>query len=122
MNFVDRYGRLQGIPALALLHPVAIGPLVLEIPDYGGGAGRFFMPESKRVGFVDGVIMVAGDDVIFVNRASGDAGNKALPDARTLTRPQRMRIFVPPVEAAYDGDRARIRRPDAEADAGLTVD
>src|SRR5208282_4079246 len=80
------------------------------------------MQESERVGLVDHVSVMPRDDVILVNGAFGDPGNKFLPNARTLTRAQGMRILVPVIEAAHHGYGAGIGRPHAEAGAGPTVD
>ena len=53
MDFVNRVRGAQGVAVGAILHPVVIGPLVVEIPDDRGGAGRFFVENAERVGFVD---------------------------------------------------------------------
>src|ERR1700693_87347 len=101
MDFIDRDGSLQGISAFALVHPVLIGPLVVEIPNHRSGARRFLVKESEWVCLVDHVM--PRNDVILVKGAFGDSGDKIFPDAGILTRTQRMRIFIPIVEAAYDG-------------------
>src|ERR1700690_655405 len=115
MDFVDGNGGLQGIPGLPVLHPLLIGPPVFEVPYHGGGARWFFMPQSEGVGLVDDVPVMMRNDMKFINRALGDAGDEALPDARAPTGAQRMRTRIPPVEAANDRHLAGVRRPHAEA-------
>src|ERR1700693_5981583 len=121
MNLIDGNRRMQGTLAFPLLHPVMIGPLVFEIPHQGGGAWRFLMQATEWVCLVHHMPVMPRNDVILVNGTLGDPGNKPLPNARTLASVQRMRIFVPPVEAANDGHGTRVRRPDAEVRAGLTL-
>jgi hypothetical protein len=53
VNFINGLWRAQGVAGGALLHPLAVVPLVVEIPHHGSGAGRLFVPDAERVGFVD---------------------------------------------------------------------
>ena len=53
MDFVDGLRGAQGVAGGAVLHPVVVGPLVVEVPDDRGGARRFFVEQAERVGFVD---------------------------------------------------------------------
>ena len=72
----------QGIATGALLHPVIVVPLVVEIPDDRGGARRFLVQQAERVGLVDAVSMAIRFDVEFIEGALGYAGDEAFPDAR----------------------------------------
>src|ERR1700730_5974688 len=122
MNLVDGDGRMQGISAIALLHPVLIGPLVFKIPHQRCRARWFLMQKSEWVRLVHHMPVMPRKDVKLIEGSFGNAGNEPLPNARTSDRIERMRIFVPPVKAANEADGARIWRPHAEVCAGLTVD
>src|SRR5579864_1545102 len=80
------------------------------------------MQKPERIGFIDLIPVVPRCDVILVNRTLVDAGNETFPNARILTRVQRMGIFVPAVEVADDRDGAGIRGPDTEVSTGVPVD
>src|ERR1700735_874849 len=121
MNLVDRNWSLQRISAFAILHPFMIRPLIVKIPNYRTGARRFFVEKSEWICFVDHMAVMPRNDVIFVQRTFGDAGDEILPDTGTLTRPQGMRIFVPIVEAAHHRYGGRIRGPHAKGGAGFAV-
>ncbi len=71
MDFVDCLRCAQGVAGGALLHPVVVVPLVVEIPDDRGGARRFLVQQAERVGFVDAVSVAVRFDVEFVERALG---------------------------------------------------
>src|ERR1700676_4883028 len=122
MDLIDGNRRMQGISALPVLHPVLIGPLVFEIPHQRGGARGFLMQESEWVCLVHHMPVMPRNDVELVKGSFGDARDEPLPKARTSTRIERMRIFVPCVEAANDGHGMGIRRPHAKVRAGLTAD
>ncbi len=47
VHLVDRHGAVQGIGPVAVGHPVAIFPGVVQVPDDGGGAGRAFQEKAK---------------------------------------------------------------------------
>ena len=82
MNFINGLRRAQRVAGGALLHPLAIAPLVVEIPHHGSGAGRLLVPDTERVGFVDLVAVTPRLDVKFVERAFGHARDEALPRCR----------------------------------------
>ena len=82
MHFVDRLRRTQRVAGRTPLHPLVVVPLVVEIPDDRGGAGRLFMQQAERVGFIDVVAVALRFDVKLVERAFGDTGDEAFPDAR----------------------------------------
>ena len=56
------------------------------------------MKNSKRIGLVADVSLVVRNDVILVQRAFADSGNKSFPDAGTPARLQRMGLRIPAVE------------------------
>src|SRR5262245_26805564 len=82
VDFINRYRRIQGASAAAFLHPLLIPPFVVEIPNDRTRARRRFGMKSKRVCFVDAVIMVTGYHMVFVNVPLSYVGNKSLPDSR----------------------------------------
>ena len=49
--------------------------------DDGSGLGRGLGVKRIRVGFLDGVVMVAGNDIVFIDVAGSDAINKTFPYA-----------------------------------------
>ena len=81
MHFVDGDGGIQGVMLLALFHPVLVAPIVAQVMDDRGGLGRGLGVKSKGVGFLDGIVMVAGNDIVFVDGAVAEAADKTFPDA-----------------------------------------
>src|SRR5580704_14384278 len=122
MDFVDGNRRMQGISPFAILHPVAISPLVVEIPQDRSGARRFLMPEAERVCFVDYESVVPRNDVKLINRTLDHSGDEPLPNARTLANTQGMGEGIPAIKAANHAYCARVRSPHAEACARLVAD
>ncbi len=122
MDFVDGNRCMQGISPFAILHPVMIGPLIFEIPYHGSGARRFFMQDPERVCLVDYESVVPRNDVKLINGSFGHSGDEPLPNARTLANPKGMGERIPPIKAANDAYRARVRSPHAEAGARLVAD
>src|SRR5579862_630442 len=114
MNFVNRLRRTQGIAPGALRHPILIGPLIVKIPNHRRGTRRLFTPDADRVSFIDAVSVAPGLDVKFVERASGYARNKTLPNAGVSARLKRIRLELPVIEVADDGHLAGIRSPHTE--------
>src|SRR5215468_6280614 len=94
-----------------MLHPVAVVPLVVEIPDNRRGAGRLLVKEAEGVSLVSAVAMVIRLDVKLVERPLAHAGHEAFPDAGTPTRPKYMSLRVPLIERANDGNFACVRSP-----------
>ena len=80
------------------------------------------MQESNRVGLINSMPMVMGEDMEFVERTFAHAGYKRFPDSRRPARTQRMRAMVPTVEAAYHINFARIGSPERKIDTRYTVD
>src|SRR6185437_607593 len=104
-----------GVGAPAVLHPLAITPLIREIPDDRGGARRLLGEEGIRVGLVHRVSAVARDDVVLVERPGADAVDESGPDAGGVrARFQAMTRGIPAVEFADYGNGGRVGRPDGE--------
>src|SRR5690606_19177756 len=121
VDLVDRDRRIRGVPAATLPHPLVVAPLVGEIPDDGGRAGRLLVAEADGVRLLDAVAVIPGLDVVLVEVPLSDAGNEALPDPGAPARPELVRGAVPAVELAHDRDLFRVGRPDGEVGAGDAV-
>ena len=80
------------------------------------------MKNAERIGLLAHMSLIVRNDVVLVQRAFADAGNKPFPDTRTAARQQRMRLRVPAVEIADHGNRAGVRRPNSEVGARLPPD
>jgi len=104
VDFVNRLRGAQRIVAGAVLHPVVVVPLVVEIPDHAGRARRFFVQKPEGIGLVDVVAVAARFDVKFVESAFGYAGDEAFPDTGTAARGEEVGVGAPVVEAADHGD------------------
>ena len=79
-------GARKELRAARFCHPVAVAPLVVEIPHHGSGARRLFVQEAERIGLVDLVAVTPRLDMKFVERAFGHAGDEAFPDAGGAAR------------------------------------
>src|SRR5574341_116115 len=122
MDFIDRHRRVEAVLLPPPLHPLAVAPLIREVPDNGGGPGRRLGGEGKGVGLVRLVIAAGGCDVILVARAGADAGDKSFPYAGAVPpHAQGMGPGSPAVEIPDDRDFLRIRGPDREVRSGDAV-
>src|ERR1700756_5865694 len=99
MHLVNGLGGAQRVAAGAVLHPVLVAPLVIEVPDDGGSAGRFFVQQAERVGLVDAVSVALRFDVELIERAARHSGEKSFPDAGRAARTQGIRLGSPLIEA-----------------------
>ncbi len=123
VEFVHGEGRPERIPGVPLLHPLVVAPVVSEVPDEGGGAGRRLPGKREGIALVAAVAVVTGYDVILVQSAVADAGDEPFPDARAVvTDGELMAVVVPAVEVADHRDPGRVRRPDREERAVRFVD
>ena len=106
---------------LAVVHPVLILPLVLQVPDDRGGIGRNFPEQCKGVAFLK-VAAILGVNMVLVQFSPADARDEAFPNPRTVpTGRKRMAVPVPVIEIPYDGNGLCIGRPNGEIDAPLAV-
>src|SRR5262249_55669616 len=82
-------------------------------------ARRSLAAERVRIGLVDPVIALVGDDVEFVQAARPRLRRAAFPDAGGVAdMAHRVRAGIPAVEVAHHRDRPRVRRPHRETHAG----
>ena len=79
------------------------------------------MQQANWVGFVDAVSVALRFDVEFIEFAAGHARDKTFPNARGTTRAKTMRLGIPAIKAAYDGNGTRVGRPHAEDGAGYAI-
>jgi hypothetical protein len=69
MDLVDRHGRVQSVARRAARHPVAVAPLVIQIPHDRRRFRRDFVKHAEGIGFVHLVIARARNDVVLVERS-----------------------------------------------------
>ncbi|CAB4958041.1 unannotated protein [freshwater metagenome] len=121
VHLVDRHGAGEVVRRVAPGGPLVVAPLVGRLVDDGVRLRRDLRPERERVR-VELERPVLGADLVLVGLAVADAGDEELPDAGRAERAHRVQAAVPAVELAYDGDRARVRRPHREGGAALAVE
>src|SRR5271154_3111001 len=121
VDFINGLRCSQGVAGATLLHPLAVVPLVVKIPDHGRGARRLLMHEAKGVSLVDLVAVSPRLDMKFVERTFRYTGDEAFPDTGRAPRSEQVRAWIPRVEAADYRNQARIRCPHAEHCSSLSV-
>ena len=62
VELVHGIGRLERIPRVPVLHPFVVAPLVREVPDHGGGAGRRLPGKREGIALFALVSAVTGHD------------------------------------------------------------
>src|SRR5579862_3333405 len=82
MDLVDGNRGMQRILFHPLLQPLAITPLIVEVPDHRSRTRRFFMQQPKRIRLVDDISVMMRNNVEFVNRTLTYSGDKAFPYSR----------------------------------------
>ncbi len=112
MDFIDRYGSIEGVGLASRFHPRFVTPVMFKVPDDGRGIRRLLGIHGKGIALIDTVSTMFGNDMILVDGTEADPRHKTFPDAGgILSDLQAMRCFVPIVEVANDGDLLRVRRP-----------
>ena len=111
---IDGHGGADGVllPAPGHIGPVLPG-VALYAPDLGAGGRPGLGVEGEGVRLQDGV-PVRADHAVFVDVAVLEAGDEEDPGL-VVPLPHGVRVAVPAVEIAHDGDLARVRSPDHEA-------
>jgi len=71
---LERAGNL-GLRDTASIHDQT---LIFKIPNYRTGTRRFFVEKPEWICFVDHMSVMPRNDVIFVQRTFGDAGDEIL--------------------------------------------
>ena len=122
VHFVERDRRVERVALAALLHPLAVGPLVsVERPDLRAGLGGRLVVHAERIGLVDAISVVARPDSILVDIADADAGDPAFPYPRLAVRLERRLRVVPAVEIADHRHAVGVGRPYREIRSVLSV-
>jgi len=84
---------------VAGFHPLLISPGIVEVPNPGGRPGGYFPEKREWVSFVDHVMVVLRDDMVFVESPFADSGNESFPDSRLVpSGAKRTDLRVPFVE------------------------
>jgi len=123
VELVDGNRRPEGVGLAPGTHPFRVVPGMIEVPDHGSRIRRSLRAERKRVRLVDPVAMVPGDDVVFVDGATAQAGDKTFPNAGTVFPDlQGMGCLVPVVEVAHDGNLLGVGSPQGEMSSGDAPD
>ena len=123
MHLVGRHRRVQSLARLAPGLPVGIAPLVAGQPDdHGTGGRRRLLGEAHRIAFQRLQGAARAEDLVFVDRAKGHAGDEYLPHARFDALAHRMPAAVPLIELAHHADALGVRRPHHEGDPVDAVD
>ena len=117
MHLVGRHGFVETIALMPLGHPLAVAPGIFHVPNDRRGLRRRLVEDGKRIGFIDPITEQAGNDMIFVERASRDIRKKTFPDSRLAARAQFVRAFLPIVEVADDENPLRVGCPNGKIDA-----
>ena len=121
VDFVNGNGAGQLLAQAARGHPLAVGPLVVEVPNHRGGFGRGFLPNAAGVGLVHSVAVLLGADVILVEGAWAQLRDETRPDAGLADGLQRMLRLAPIIEIAHDEHLLGVRRPHGKVRAAFTV-
>ena len=115
MHLVDRNGCRQVLPFRALRHPVSVCPRKLRRSGHDRpGSGRQFGLPRQRVRLPDKRCAIGIHDGVFVDFAGPKIGNKQLPCSGLRAEPHRVAAWIPGIEAADDGNAARVRGPRCE--------
>src|SRR5947208_1562890 len=94
-------GRVQRVGLAALLHPLGIAPLILQIPNDRRGPRSFFVQQPNRVRLIDTKPWIPRLDVKLVQSSLRCARDEAFPDAGRSARAELVRSGIPPIEAAH---------------------
>ena len=86
VQLVNRDRRAQRMFLPALLHPLLIAPLVVQIPNTRRRSRRLLVVKTYRVGLVSDVSMLPRTDVILVQCSFADAGDESFPYPGTPPR------------------------------------
>ena len=117
VHLVDRIGASSAVRARRALHPVAVAPGVVEVPDDRGGRRRQLAAEAVGVGLVDAVAAAAARRSGTCSASPCEAGDEPLPDPRVPRGRERGGARAPALEVADHMDARRVRGPDGEVDA-----
>ena len=119
VHLVHRHRPVQGVPALALVHPLRVAPRVgVEVGDRGSGARLVGLEgERHRVGLEREQPAVPSDDLVLVARAESHPGDEQLPEPVARVQAHRLTSPVPAVPVADHADPPRVGSPHHEAHA-----
>ncbi len=117
VHLVDR-NRLGALIGLACARPGAILPFVADLAMHDrGGFGRHLRGEPHRIRFQRLKVPVSADDLVLVELALRDSGDKDLPHAGGTAPTHRVAPPVPGIEMADHRNPPRVGRPDGKGGA-----
>src|SRR5665213_2445198 len=115
MHLVDRERRVRRLPFGPLRAPFIVRPAERRrVVDHRRGGGRRLRPPGDGVGLHRQRSAIGAEELVFVERAGGEAGDEKLPDAGAMTQPHRVPAPVPGIEVADYRNAPRVRRPDGK--------
>ena len=79
------------------------------------------MVDAEGVSLVPDMPVVVRNNVVLVERALADDGNKTFPDSRAAARFEQMGVIVPSIEIADDRNLSRIRCPYSKIRSRLAI-
>src|ERR1700730_16157933 len=121
MHFVNADRALWPIFPAAGFHPLGVTPLVtLEVVNEGCSRCSMLAKERKGITLEQKCPGMCAD-LEFVMRTFADAGNEQFPDACAEESAHRMHPAITLVEIPHHAHPLRIRRPNCEIHAGITV-
>ena len=110
---------MQPVAPRARIHPGMVAPWMRRGGcDTRRGTRALLIPSPIGVGLKEHFARGPAADLVFVERALRDTGNKQFPNPARATHRHRMRSTVPAVEIAHHAYPLRVRRPYREATAG----
>ena len=123
VHLVDGHRPGTQVALAAGLQPGGVMPdETREIADDRRVVRRGLEVQRIRVRLEERRGVVRTDDLVFVARAGGQAGDEDLPDAGSPEVAHRLGAAVPEIVVAHDGDPPGGRSPDREGDPADAVD
>ena len=117
VDLVDGRRRAPRVDRVPPPHPIAVSPVVAEVPHDGGPSRRRLRVRGERVRLVDSLARDLRMDEVLVERAMTDGRDESFPDAGLLALVEPVRALVPAIEVADDADAFGVRRPYSEVGA-----
>ena len=103
MDFINQHRLIQGFGFGAFGHPFVVTPLIaFNVDDNRRIGGAKLGKKSVGVGFFSVIGIKTRDDIITIDLAFAQAGDKQLPHANRVMTTHRMKTRIPSIEIADD--------------------